>query len=282
MKLRWLVFGAFVAGVVVGERRRPLRRRVEPLAPRAGRNSVLAGLSAAMTHAAETAVILPLARWIARRRVGLLYLLPLPRVVRSALGFLLLDYTLWIWHWLNHHVPALWRFHLVHHVDLDLDASTGIRFHFGEMALSVVFRAGQVVIIGVEPSTLRAWEQTLVTSVIFHHSNVRLPWRAERVLARFIVSPRMHGIHHSIVHRETDSNFASLIAWWDWLHATIQLNVPQDDITIGVPAYQNPRDVTLPKMIRLPFSPQRNDWRLADGRPPAGHLLPGAAGDLAP
>ncbi len=282
MKLRWILFGALVAAIAWTERRRPLRRRVEPALARTARNIALAGLWTATTSATEMTLITPLARWTARRRLGLLFALRAPRVLRVLLGFLLLDYTLWIWHRLNHHVPWLWRFHLVHHVDLDLDASTGIRFHFGEMALSAIFRAGQVQLIGIDPSTLRLWEQTLLASIIFHHSNIDLPWPAEARLTRLLVSPRMHGIHHSIVRRETDSNFSSLLSWWDWMHGTIRLNVPQRAITIGVPAYQDPRDVTLPEVIRLPFEPQRDDWRLADGRTPARGRLPGAGRELAP
>jgi sterol desaturase/sphingolipid hydroxylase (fatty acid hydroxylase superfamily) len=106
----------------------------------------------------------------------------------------------------------LWRFHQVHHVDLDMDASTAIRFHFGEITISIIWRAGQVLLIGATPLSLSVWQTLLLMSVMFHHSNVELPWRIERWLSLLIVTPRMHGIHHSIVHRETNSNFSNNVS----------------------------------------------------------------------
>ena len=115
----------------------------------------------------------------------------LPAHVATA-PVIMMDYTLYCWHVLIHRVPALWRFHAVHHVDLDMDASTALRFHFGEMAMSVPYRAAQVAMIGVSPRALSIWQALLFLSVMFHHSNVRLPRSFERWLVRFIVTPRMH------------------------------------------------------------------------------------------
>ena len=141
-----------------------------------------------------------------------------------------------------------------------MDASTGVRFHFGEMALSVGWRALQVAAIG--PSALGLWlyQVLLAASVLFHHSNTRLPVRLERALVRIIVTPRMHGIHHSDWRNETDSNWSSLLSVWDLLHRTLRLNVPQSEVVVGVPAYRDPSDVTLPRILSLPFRPRRNDW----------------------
>jgi sterol desaturase/sphingolipid hydroxylase (fatty acid hydroxylase superfamily) len=172
----------------------------------------------------------------------------------------LLDYTLWWWHWATHRVPFLWRFHLVHHVDRDLDASTAIRFHFGELTLSIPYRILQVLLIGVDARGLWLSQTILFASILFHHSNARLPARIERLLVRLIVTPRMHGIHHSDSEEETNSNWSSLLSAWDFLHRTSRLDVPQESITIGVPAYDDPHDVTLGKILALPFQHQRNDW----------------------
>jgi sterol desaturase/sphingolipid hydroxylase (fatty acid hydroxylase superfamily) len=252
---------------MLAERRRPLRRPVEPGPERVARNATIGGLSAVVTTMTETAWVMPLARQVAARRLGLVHWLPLGPRGRFVLGLLLLDYTLYVWHWLNHRVPALWRFHLAHHVDLDLDASTGLRFHCAEMALSGIFRAVQVLAIGADPRTLAAWEKALVASVVFHHSNLRLPQALEAWLGRVIVTPRMHGIHHSIVRHETDSNFSSLFVWWDLLHRSLRLDVPQQAITIGVPGYRDARELTLGRVLRLPFDTPR-EWRLPDGTVP--------------
>jgi len=253
-----------VAGALfVAERLRPLRARKEPGASRVGRNLTIGLLAGATTAASEFPVIAPVQALAERRRLGLLRRLPLPRVLRVALGFLLLDYTLYLWHWLNHRSPWLWRFHAVHHIDLDLDSTTGLRFHFGELAQAALFRATQVLLIGVDRETLRIWQQLLVCSVVFHHSNLELPIAVERRLSTLLVTPRMHGIHHSTRADETDSNYSSLLSVWDRLHASLRLDVPQAAVTIGVPGFSTPADVLLSASLSLPF---RRDPRLL---PPA-------------
>jgi sterol desaturase/sphingolipid hydroxylase (fatty acid hydroxylase superfamily) len=247
----------------VAERRRPLRRQKEPGVARVGRNLTLGLLSSATTAASEFPLVAPVQRLAERHRMGLLRRLPLPRAARVVLGFLLLDYTLYLWHWLNHRSPFLWRFHAVHHVDLDLDSTTGLRFHFGELAMAAGFRALQVMMLGVDRKTLRLWQQMLVVSVVFHHSNLELPIETEALLNVVVVTPRMHGIHHSTRGDETNSNFSSLLSCWDRLHRSLRLDVPQGAVTIGVAGFSEPDDVTLERSLTLPF---REDPRLL---PPA-------------
>lgn len=257
--------GAALLVLGIAERRRPLRQTREPLAERTARNLAMAGLSAVASNVLEQMLVAPLIRRVEKRRVGLLQRLPLPHALRIVAGVLLLDYTLWWWHWMNHRVPFLWRFHLVHHVDRDLDASTAVRFHFGEMSLSVLFRAAQVCLLGIDRRALEIWTTLLMPSILFQHSNLRLDGEWESVLVRWIVTPRMHGIHHSDYRDETDSNWSSLFSCWDSLHGTLRLNVPQDEVCIGVPAYQNRDDVVLPTILVMPFGPQCDDWVSAAG-----------------
>jgi sterol desaturase/sphingolipid hydroxylase (fatty acid hydroxylase superfamily) len=250
------------------EYRRPLRRAVEAKPRRVARNLVIAAVSAAALQIAERPLIMPLTAIVTRRRWGILQQMSLPAWVETSLAVLLLDYTLYVWHVLTHRVAGLWRFHLVHHIDLDLDASTAFRFHCAELVLSVGWRAGQVLLLGVSPRALSVWQTALLVSILFHHSNVRLPIATERWLNRLIVTPRMHGIHHSLVREETDANWSSGLTLWDWLHGTLRLNVPQQAITIGVPAYRKPDDVTLGKTLLLPFGHERSTWRLPNGAQP--------------
>lgn len=275
-----LVGGTFVTLLWL-ERRRPLRRSVEPKVRREARNLAVAALSAAAIRVAEKPVTGRLAAMVERRRWGLLKGLSLPAWLEVPLAVALLDYTLYLWHVIVHKVPFLWRFHQPHHVDLDMDASTALRFHFGEMVLSVPWRAAQVVVIGASPLALSVWQTATLLEIMFHHSNVELPVEVERWLSRLIVTPRMHGIHHSMIPEETDSNWSSGLTVWDWLHGTLRLNVPQDAIIIGVPAYRDPEEVTLPKVLAMPFEEQRGRPRLPQGgqpsRPPSpvppDHLL---------
>jgi sterol desaturase/sphingolipid hydroxylase (fatty acid hydroxylase superfamily) len=129
---------------------------------------------------------------------------------------------------------------------------------------------------------LSVWQTGLILSVLFHHSNVRLPIAVERKLNRLFVTPRMHGIHHSTVKEETNSNWSSGLTIWDWLHGTLRLNVPQDKITIGVPAYRDPREVELKDVLKIPFVEQRQTWILPGARQPTRVKAPVAASELLP
>lgn len=262
-KLGPVVIGGVFALLWWLEWKSPLRAAVEPPVRRQGRNAVFAALAAATVQLAERPVVDPVARAIARRRWGLLPRLALPQWAETAAALVLLDYTLYLWHVLVHRVPALWRFHAVHHVDLDLDASTAVRFHFGELTISVPWRAMQVACIGVSPRDLKLWQQALLVSVLFHHSNVRLPVRLERGLALLVMTPRLHGIHHANRQALRDANWSSGLTVWDWLHGTLRTDVPQEAITIGVESYGRPDDVTLPRVLTMPF---HNAPRLGDNR----------------
>jgi sterol desaturase/sphingolipid hydroxylase (fatty acid hydroxylase superfamily) len=243
------------------EKKRPLRRTRENKVRRNLRNLAISGLSSAAIRLTEKPVTDALARAVAQHRLGLLKTVRLPPAVELALSVVLLDYTLYLWHYLTHRVSFLWRFHLAHHVDLDLDASTALRFHFVEMMLSVPWRAAQVRLLGISPLGLALWQSATLLAIMFHHSNVRLPIAFERRLNRLFVTPRMHGIHHSIVKEETGSNWGTIASWPDRLHGTIRLNVPQQEITIGVSAYQEPADLTLGSILELPLAAQRPSWQ---------------------
>ncbi len=261
-----IVASAFLVFLLT-ETLRPLRRARESRPRRVGRNLAMAGLSAAVVELLRLPILLPVSRWAVEQKVGLLQRLPVGGLFGLAAGVVLLDYTLWFWHWANHKLPWLWRFHSVHHVDRDMDASTGLRFHFGELGLSVLFRALQILVIGADPAAVAIWQSLLFVSVLFHHSNTRLPAGLERVLVRLVVTPRMHGIHHSDYRNETNTNWSSLLSAWDYLHGTIRLDVRQDAITIGLPAYDDERRVTLGRILALPFVRRGDDWGRAEGRP---------------
>ena len=235
------------------EQRHPLRREVEPKLLRNERNLAVAAISAAVLQITERPVIAALCSLVEKRKLGILKYLNLPLWVEVPLAVVLMDYTLYVWHVLTHRLPWLWRFHVVHHLDLDMDASTALRFHFAEQLASIPWRAGQVLLLGVSPRSFAVWQKFLFLSILFHHSNMWLPLKFERSLNRFIVTPRMHGIHHSIVQAETDSNWSSGLTLWDWLHGTLNRNVSQDEITIGVPTYRDRDEITFSKILALPF-----------------------------
>jgi sterol desaturase/sphingolipid hydroxylase (fatty acid hydroxylase superfamily) len=213
---------------------------------------------------------------------GLLRLIPLPFAADFIIGFLLMDLTFYYWHRANHSIAFFWRFHNVHHVDPDLDVSTSFRFHFGEVLYSLGFKALQVYVMGISLFTYLIYEFFFQCATMFHHSNIQLPIAVERCLNKVIVTPRMHGIHHSIVKDETNSNYSVIFRWWDLIHGTLRLNVRQSDVVIGVPAYFDPENNKFLNLLILPFRKQREYWRLPDGKQPARSLLSGDENILLP
>lgn len=212
-----------------------LRPRVESFLVHNGRNLVIAAASFATITLFQNPVIKFLTGNERFENWGLLRYFKVNGYTEIILSLLLLDYTLYLWHVLSHRWSFLWRFHRLHHQDADLTATTGLRFHFAEMFLSVFWRSAQVILIGVSGPSLILWQALTLIEVLFHHSNIRLPLGFEKKLNVFIVTPRMHAIHHSIVKGETDSNWSSGLTIWDYLHGTLNLNVNQDEIVIGDP-----------------------------------------------
>ena len=263
-----LLLAALVAIAVmlfVLERVRPLRRSTHALAARLAVNLAISALTFAIAAILIRPLVETLTHWTVETPFGLVHVLGLPSLAEVAITFLLMDLGFYYWHLANHRVPLLWRFHNVHHVDPDLDVSTALRFHFGEVALSAGFRVVQVTLIGVGPLTFAVYELAFQANTLFHHSNVRLPIAWERLLNLIFVTPRMHGIHHSQVHRENNSNFSVVLSWWDRLHRTVRLNVRQSALVIGIPAYMRSEDHQLGSVLSMPFRKQRDYWRGPDG-----------------
>ena len=260
------------------ERFIPLRAARHALARRLLVNlcvsTVAIGAAAVLVQPAATGTL----QYVSDRRFGLLYLVDIAAPVQLVIGFVLMDLMFYYWHRANHKIPFLWRFHNVHHIDPDLDVSTAFRFHFGEVALSAGFRVFQIALIGVSPLTFAIYELVFQANTLFQHSNMRMPVWAERLLNKILVTPRMHGIHHSAVWRENNSNYSVGFPWWDRLHRTLRLNVPQSRIVIGIPGYAGDAENRLGNVVLLPFVRQRNYWQSVAGtnveRNPADIGLP--------
>jgi len=269
-----VMFGGFLTLAWL-ERRRPLRRPTEPKVRREIRNLAIAALGSIVIQGLETPLVNRLTGLVERRRWGLLKQRRLAGWVEVVLGVVLLDYSMYWWHRLNHIVPVLWRTHLPHHVDLDLDASTALRFHFTELLASLPLRALQIAGIGAGPLAFSIWQTLFALSILFHHSDLELVEDTERRLLWLVVTPRMHGIHHSTVRAEADANLSSGLSFWDRLHGTLRVNIPQRELTIGVPAYRDPVEVTFSKVLAMPFAESRDDWRLPGGEVPQRTALTG-------
>lgn len=240
------------------EKRMPRRRETVSKPIRNARNLVLSSGAVAAMALVEQPAAIAAASVVEGKNIGILKLFNLPRPVETALAVLLLDYTTYVWHILTHKIPFLWRFHRVHHADRDMDASTALRFHFGENLISVIFRAGQIFVIGVSPEALRIWQTMFFASVVFHHSNLRLPGEIDERLSRLIVTPRLHGVHHSEIREEADSNFSSGLTIWDRIHGTFRDEDTTRELVIGVPGF--PDDLPITTLVALPLLETERDW----------------------
>lgn len=252
-----VLVAAFVV-LFIAEGRRQLRKRNQPRWKRSVINALVSIPAFSLLRFLFLPVMIRLAAHSRRHQFGLNYHYKANAFVKGAISFLLMDYTNYLWHVLNHKIPLLWRFHLVHHCDPDLDVTTAIRFHFGELIGSVIYRGGFVYLAGASPLSVLVYEIFFEGATQFHHSNMRLPIKLEKALNKIIVTPRMHGIHHSMIRQETDSNYSVIFSFWDRLHQTVRLNVPQNMIVTGVPSYSDPDELTVGFLLKMPFSKIRS------------------------
>ncbi|OHB49335.1 MAG: hypothetical protein A2Y10_18320 [Planctomycetes bacterium GWF2_41_51] len=243
--------------LLAGESLFPLRRRTRQFSERFVINMFMTVLVFTAGALTVRRAALAQAQWALQHNFGLVLKIPLPAIVQSSIGFVLMDATFYYWHRAHHKIPILWRFHKVHHIDPDLDVSTAFRFHFVEILYSTGFRVVQVLLLGITPITYIIYEIVFQCANMFHHSNLRLPDVLERLLNIFIVTPRMHGIHHSQIRNETNSNYSVVFRCWDWLHRTLRLDVPQESINIGVKGYLQKEDNRLWNLMIMPFRKSR-------------------------
>lgn len=167
----------------------------------------------------------------------------------------ILDFVIYLQHVLFHAVPMLWRLHRVHHSDVDLDASSGVRFHIIEIVLSMVIKLAAIVTLGPPVLAVLAFEVILNGAAVFNHANVKLPERLDAVLRLFLVTPDMHRVHHSVIREETDSNFGFNLSIWDRMCGTYraQPRMGHEGMTIGIDAFREEREQWIHRLLTQPF-----------------------------
>ena len=187
--------------------------------------------------------------------LGLFNVLPLPAWIGVVASVILLDLAIYFQHVLFHAVPVLWRLHRMHHADLDIDVSTGLRFHPIEILLSMVIKLAVVIALGAPAIAVLIFEVLLNATSMFNHSNVHIPEHLDGVVRLFVVTPDMHRVHHSIVARETNSNFGFNLPWWDRLFGTYRAQpaAGHEAMKIGIEQFRDPRELRLDRMLLQPF-----------------------------
>ena len=223
-----------------------------------GGNLTIVILNTAISRLFFMGGIVAAAAMAQERQWGLFNLVESPVWIEVAFAIVLLDLIIYFQHQVFHYVPILWRFHMMHHSDLDLDVSSGVRFHPVEIIISTGVKALSVLFLGAAPLAVVIFEIVLNATALFNHSNVRSPLRLDRVLRWFIVTPDMHRIHHSADARETNSNYGFNVPWWDRVFGTYcaEPALGQTGMKIGLEHLGPPVCLNLFMMLRFPFVTQ--------------------------
>jgi sterol desaturase/sphingolipid hydroxylase (fatty acid hydroxylase superfamily) len=211
---------------------------------------------AALWFLAWIVAVPAVAIWAGSRGIGAFNVMELPLWAEILASFVLFDFAMWLQHLLTHKVPVLWRLHIVHHADPDMDVSTAIRFHPGEIMFSVFWKASWVLLLGVSAPIIIAFEIWLAANALFNHGNLELPRRMDRFLRRFLVTPDMHLVHHGVLVPEQQSNYGFALTLWDRLFQTYRIESSQgrENQAVGLIDLQDSRATEIGYSLKLPVT----------------------------
>ncbi|MFO1171242.1 MAG: sterol desaturase family protein [Hyphomicrobiaceae bacterium] len=253
--LRLAIFAAIVAIVALLERGLPRRPRTVDWKRRWAINVSIFAIDVVAQRLTLGAAAFATAIYAEAHGWGLFNVLDWPFWLEAVLAFLILDFAIYLQHVLSHALPIFWRLHQVHHADLDVDLTTGTRFHPIEILVSMIYKAGLVAALGANPWVVVAFEAVLNGFSVFTHANIHLPEPLDRVLRYVVCTPDMHRVHHSIIRKETDTNFGFFLSIWDRACGTMR-HAPakgQFGVELGLADFRNPDDLSLWKILAMPF-----------------------------
>jgi sterol desaturase/sphingolipid hydroxylase (fatty acid hydroxylase superfamily) len=253
--VRLIAFAGIFAAMALLELMAPRRQQAVTRAQRWPSNLGIVALNTLLVRLAFPTTAVVLAALGEAKGWGLFNTIGLPVWAAVVLGVILLDLAIYLQHVLVHAVPALWRLHRMHHADLEFDVTTGARFHPIEILLSMVLKLMVIAALGPPAVAVLIFEVLLNATAMFNHSNVRIPDGLDRVLRLMVVTPDMHRIHHSVVPKETNSNFGFNLPWWDRLFGTYRAEpaAGQAGMTIGVEQFRDASEQRLDRMLTQPF-----------------------------
>jgi len=253
--IRLAAFAGVLAAVALAEALLPRRARSLPRRARWPSNLGLVAVNTLLLRLVFPTAAVGFALFAEAEGWGLLNRVALPGWIEVAIAILVLDFAIYLQHVMFHAVPAFWRLHRMHHADLDIDVTTGARFHPVEILLSMGIKLAVVAALGAPAVAVLLFEVLLNATAMFNHANLRLPPGLDRVLRWVVVTPDMHRVHHSIVARETNSNFGFNAPWWDRLCGTYRAQpaAGHEGMTIGLSAFRDPREQRLDRMLVQPL-----------------------------
>ncbi|MFW8601370.1 sterol desaturase family protein [Desulfobacterota bacterium M19] len=263
-RLRIIFFFGILILVAGYEFISPKRRLSVSKAGRWGNNLSIIFLNSFIVKLLFPITALSLAAAAARNNWGLFHYLNMPLWAEIIFAILLLDLIIYLQHLMFHATPLLWRLHMVHHADLDIDVTTGLRFHPIEIIISMLIKMAAVAALGPPVSAVLAFEIILNGTAMFNHGNISLPRFFDRFLRLLVVTPDMHRVHHSVSIRETNSNFGFSFPWWDRIFGTYrsQPALGHQGMSIGIAPFRAPEAVTLPRLLIMPFGRKMGRYSL--------------------
>jgi sterol desaturase/sphingolipid hydroxylase (fatty acid hydroxylase superfamily) len=251
--IRSIVFWGALALLLAIEFVRPYRQPSVPKKNRIITNVSLAALNGVLIYFAFSSVMVSLTGQVSAAGSGLFRLINLPAWGSILVIIILMDFVTYVWHYMNHKVSIFWRFHRVHHSDLNMDVSTASRFHVGELSASSLIKMGAVLAFGIDLAGLVIFEGILQLAAQFQHSSLKVSPVFEKYLIAAFIPPSMHRVHHSVVINERDSNYGTIFSVWDRIFGTLRMNVDQDRIVIGMGAYRDFTKLSLRHLLWMPF-----------------------------
>ncbi|MHC1727059.1 MAG: sterol desaturase family protein [Syntrophobacteraceae bacterium] len=253
--IRLVIFLGLFFVMAVWEILAPRRRLTESRKKRWLNNFVLISLNPLLVYIIFPILPVGMALLAQSRGWGMLHAVSVPYPLAVLIGVIALDFVIYLQHVLFHRIPVLWRLHMVHHADLDIDVSTGLRFYPIEIAVSMGIKLTAVWAIGPPALAVLIFEIVLNSMSMFNHGNVYIPPKLDEFLRLFVVTPDMHRVHHSIIPQETGSNFGFNLPWWDRLLGTYrsQPSEGHEGMTIGLSYLRDPEKLNLPRLLILPF-----------------------------
>ncbi len=251
--IRLVLFGAGLIFFLAMELIRPYRPATVGKSGRWFINLGLTGFNSLVLAFVVAQGVLAMAVYVSQNQLGFLNNVGGPYWLKVVVGVAAMDLVIYVWHLLNHVVPVFWRFHRVHHTDLNMDVSTATRFHIGELGLSIVLKLAVIYAVGLDVLMVLLFETLVILAAQFHHSMIRISPRFEAVWWMLFVPPSMHRIHHSVKINERNSNYGGILSIWDRIMGTMVTDVDQDRIRIGVGGHFDKSELGLHKLLIMPF-----------------------------